>query len=171
MNFKEYLPFVNFTITTSLSPDEVQKRIFDRVQSARQFSFLKNDATSPYEGSVWNDGFEIQRIINYRSSFNPVICGQIYANGNKTEIDVIMKLPTFTKVFSILWLSTVGLACLGILIGGISHLKQILKSGFSPAILIPFGMFLFGCALVTIPFKLETRVSGKFLIELFEQEQ
>ena len=171
MRLRDYLPFVSFIITTNLKPEEVQKRIFNNVQPAQQkiFSFrVVNNSTSPYEGWVGNDAFKIQRVINYRNDFNPVISGLIYANNNKTDIEIKMRLPTFAIVFGIVWLGIIGLVCLGILAVFFLHFNQILKSGFSPFFLGPFGMFLFGSALFTFPFRFEAKKSKKFLVELFE---
>jgi hypothetical protein len=42
---------------------------------------------------------------------------------------------------------------------------------FSPVILIPFGMFAFGCLLTSLAFKGESKNSKDFLAQLFEGQE
>lgn len=46
----------------------------------------------------------------------------------------------------------------------------IVKGDFSPPMLIPYGMAIFGCLLFTIPYKLEAKKSRDFLADLLEVE-
>jgi ABC-type iron transport system FetAB permease component len=75
-----------------------------------------------------------------------------------------MRPSVFVLVFMAIWFGGVLLGCLAVMV---SWLTQ----GFSPMLLIPFGMLLFGYGLVTIGFKAESRKSRKFLAELFVEKK
>ena len=82
-----------------------------------------------------------------------------------------MRPHIFTLVFMSFWLGIVGLVCLAFLAFGIAQFRQVLKRGFSPMNLIPFGMFIFGFGLITVSFKTESRNSKEFLATLFEAHE
>ena len=159
----KYLPFENFVLTTSLPVEEVRNRLANNIGPGGKTS-------KPYEGSIVNNTFKINRIINYRNSFLPVITGEISQDWGKTEIKIKMKPSVFTLIFMAVWLGTVGIACIVILVAAILTLPDIFQQNFSPAILIPFGLFIFGYLLVTLGFKYESSTSKEFLKTLFEAE-
>jgi hypothetical protein len=172
MNFKNFLPFDNFKLLTNLSVTEVQQRIESKIEPKKNFSFsFSANRTKPYEGKLIDRSFEISRIINYRNSFLPVIKGHISTYLGKTEVAIKMRPVVFVLIFMSFWLGTVGLACVGITVTSILHFRQLLEYGFSPGALIPFGMFAFGYALLTIAYKAESKKSKAFLKQLLEAEQ
>jgi hypothetical protein len=173
MNLKKYLPFENYVMTSKLSVEEVKRRLADNIEPKKslRLSVFNRGSNKPYEGQILGDTFTISRIINYRNSFLPVITGHISTFLGKTQINVKMRPVTFVLIFISLWLGIVGLACLGIILVGLIQFKQVLQNGFSPMILIPFGMFLFGCLLITLAFKAESKKSKKFLEQLFEGQE
>ncbi|MFN0082087.1 MAG: hypothetical protein ACKVOM_06175 [Ferruginibacter sp.] len=173
MNFKKYLPFENYIITSKLSVEEVAKRLAESIEpkkNLRLFVFNRG-SNKPYKGQILGDTFTISRIINYKNSFLPVIRGHISTFLGNTQINVKMRPVTFVLILISLWLGIVGLVCLGIILVGLIQFKQVLQNGFSPMILIPFGMFLFGCLLTTLPFKAESKKSKEFLDRLFEGQE
>ncbi len=173
MNLKKYLPFENYVITSKLSVEEVKTRLASNIEPKKslRLSVFNRGSNKPYEGEILGDTFTICRIINYRNSFLPVITGHISTFTDKTQINVKMRPVTFVLLFISLWLGIVGLVCLGIILAGLIQLKQILQNGFSPMILIPFGMFLFGCLLTTLAFKAESKKSKEFLEQIFEGQE
>lgn len=119
---------------------------------------------NPYEGSINGSSFKINRIIGYRNSFLPIINGVIEKDFNGTKIKVKMRLHTFVIVFMFIWFGGVGIGCL-------AFLPMIFNSqDFESMVLIPFGMLIFGYALVTGGFKYESIKSKKYLAQLFEAE-
>lgn len=173
MNFKKYLPFENYSLMSKLTVEEITKRLADNIEPKNNFRFtgLNKSTNKPYEGQIERDRFTITRIINYRNSFLPVITGQISTFLGKTQINVKMRPTTYVLIFMSIWLGTVGLICLGILFFGIFQFRQVLQDGFSPMMLIPFGMFLFGCLLTTLAFKAESKKSKYFLATLLQGEE
>jgi hypothetical protein len=173
MNFKKYLPFEHYVLTSRLSVDEVKSRLAANIEPKKSFGFsmYNSSPNKPYEGKISGNTFTISRIINYRNSFLPVITGDISSFHGKTQIKVKMQPETFVLIFMSLWLGIVGLVCLGIVLAGLFQFRQVLQNGFSPMILIPFGMLLFGCLLTTFAFKPESKKSKDFLVALFEGEE
>ncbi|WP_018616349.1 hypothetical protein [Segetibacter koreensis] len=172
MNLKNFLPFDNFKLLTKLTPSEVNQRIesITELKKGLNFSFSTN-RTKPYEGNLIDRSFEISRIISYRNSFLPVIKGHVSTYLGKTEVAIKMRPVVFVLIFMSLWLGIVGLICLGIITAAILHFKQLLEQGFSPGALVPFGIFAFGYALLTIAYKVESQKSKAFLTQLLEAEE
>jgi hypothetical protein len=160
-------------LASKLSVEEVTRRLADNIESKKNsiFSGFNKTSNKPYEGQILGDTFTISRIINYRNSFLPVITGHISTFLGKTQINVKMRPVTFVLIFISLWLGIVGFICLGIFLTGIFQFQQILQNGFSPMILIPFGMFLFGCLLTTLAFKAESKKTKEFLEQLLEGQE
>ena len=173
MNFKKYFLFENYVLTTRLPVEEVARRLAENIEPKRSFRFslFSKGSNKPYEGQMLGNTFTISRIINYRNSFLPIITGHISAFSGETQINVKMRPETFVLIFISLWLGIVGLVCLGIILAGFFQIQEILQNGFSPMILIPFGMFLFGCLLTTLPFKVESKKSKEFLERLLDGQQ
>jgi hypothetical protein len=82
-----------------------------------------------------------------------------------------MRLQVFAIIFMSFWMGIVGLISITILIVGLSQIEQVFKQGFSPVILIPFGMFIFGYGIMTIGFKSESKNSKRFLASLFNGQE
>ena len=173
MNLIKYLPFENYILTTNLRTDEVCKRLSENIEPKNLsiFSSPNRNSTKQYEGNISGNIFQISRIISYRNSFLPIIKGNISSSYGQTQIKIKMHLVTFVLIFISLWLGVVGLVCIGILLAGILQLRLILANGFSPMLLIPLGMFIFGCALTIIPFKIESKKSKEFLTNLLDGQE
>jgi hypothetical protein len=170
MNLKKYLPLESYVLISKLSVEEALRRLADNVEPKKSFglSMFNSSSNKLYEGQILGNTFSISRIINYRNSFLPVITGDISTYLGETQIKMKMQPVTFVLIFISVWLGIVGLVCLGIILVGLIQFKQILQNGFSPMILIPFTMFLFGCLLTTLAFKAESRKSKEFLERLFD---
>jgi len=173
MNLKKYLPFENYSLTTNLSTTEIYKRLSDNIEprKAFRFSLFNQNSTKPYEGEIYGNTFSMSRIINYRNSFLPIIKGDISMFAGQTQINIKMRPVTFVLIFISFWLGTVGLLCVSMLLVGLLQIKQLLKTGFSPMVLIPFGMFIFGYLLTTLAFKAESSKSKKFLTTLLDAHE
>ena len=172
MNLKTILPFENYTIITHLKAEEIVEKLIANVQPTRGSSFTLNpvEITKRYEGEVYKNGFKIKRCIDYRNSFIPEISGSFSTIATNTEINISMRLFTIVKLFAIVWLGLVGLVCVGILLSHFFVADNLAKIQFVPITLIPFGMFIFGCLLFTIPFKIESYKAKHFLSKLFEAQ-
>ena len=173
MNLRKYLPYEDYALTSKLSVEEVRKRIFENIEPKKTYRFpgFNKNTVKLYEGTLIDNAFTITRIINSRNSFLPVITGDISTFLGKTQIKIEMRLVHLVLVFMSLWLGIVGLVCIGIFLVGALKFKEILETGFSPMLLIPYAMFIFGCLLVILSFKAESKKSKDFLLELLEGQE
>lgn len=162
-----YLPFENIIYETELEPEEVLKRINGIVEPKKNFrntGLLGNNSHKPYEGNVYGNIFNINRIIRYRNAFLPRIKGTIEKGTGLTIVKVKMNLHPFVLVFMFIW-------CGGVVLPFSALLLLSIKNGiFDPAILILLLMLLLGCGLTIAGFKYESIKSKHYLAELFEAE-
>ena len=173
MRLKQILPYEKYVLESSLPPAEIGKRISDVIEPKKTafFAPLYRKSARPYEGQYVGDRFEISRIIDYRNSFLPDISGHIISFGNQTRIAINMQLSPFVLVFMAGWLGIVGLVCLSMLTYAVVQSEEVSQREFTPLSLMPFGMFIFGCLLAVIPFKIESKKSKQFLASLFEGQE
>ena len=173
MHLENILPYEQFTLISKLSKDEVRKRISDNIEHRKglQFSLFRRSSLKPYEGQIFGDSFKINRIIQYRNSFLPIVTGNISTFPGKTHISVKMKLANVVLIFVSIWLGVVGLVCLGMFLALFLQFQQFVQKPFSPELLIPFGMFAFGCLLTTLSFKYESKKTKKFLTDILEAQE
>lgn len=172
MVIRKYLPVEKYILETSLPVEEIKRRLLDNIApKRRRFSIVRKDSYKPYEGEMLDNTFTINRIIDYRNSFLPIIKGHISTFVDKTQIEIQMRPITLVLVFMCGWLGIVGIACLGIILAGLLQIRQILHDGCSPMFLIPFVMFLFGCIAMLFGFKTESKKSRVFLAQLFEGQE
>lgn len=164
---KKILPFEELLYHSKLTKEELFLHLQNEIEAEKSFGLgaHKYSYSKPYIGKVFNNQFEIKRAINYRNSFLPIIKGEIQDAVNGSKIKIKLKLVDIVKVFMIIWLSGVFLACIAV---G----TNFAINGFDPetgfTILIPFGMLLFGILMVTISFKAESRKSKKDLEEMLQ---
>jgi hypothetical protein len=166
----KYLPFENITYKSNLNSEEIIKKIDEIIEPKKAFSvsgiFGNNKNNKPYEGNIVGNSFNITRLISYRNSFLPKIKGIIEKDYDGTKVNIKMRMNTFVIIFMFIWFGGVGIGCLAVLTSGFKFGNQ----NFEPMTLIPFGMLIFGYALVTGGFKYESIKSKKYLAELFEAE-
>lgn len=172
MKLLNFLPFEKYILTTKLHYDEIFKLLDDNIEPKKniQFFAFNRDSDKPYQGEISGNSFTMSRIIKYNNSFLPVVKGKISSIVGETQIRIVMRPQMFFLIFGSLWMAIVGLFCAGFLLGGLLNLKQIVEHGFSPAFLMPFGMFIFGYLLISISFKKESKKSQQFLATLLDAE-
>jgi hypothetical protein len=165
---RKYLPFEELVYHSNLTKEELIKKIQNEIEAEKSFGFGANNFSysKPYVGKIYNNRFEIKRAINYRNSFLPVIKGTIKDDLSGSKIDIKMNLTDIVKVFMIIWLGGVFLACLGV------TYTLIFNNGFTSEaaffMFIPYFMLLFGVIMVVFGFKGESRKSVKDLEEILQ---
>jgi hypothetical protein len=161
----KYLPIENIIYRTKLSKEEVIRRLTDNIEAVELYSFgVRNPTYSkPYFGKIGSNNFQIIRAIKYRNSFLPEIKGEIYSEFDGTKIKVNMKPHSLVLVIMAFWLG-------GVFIGCIVTTYAMFTTEFTPFHLIPFGMLIFGIALVFSGFKTESSASKKDLLRILEAE-
>jgi hypothetical protein len=161
----KFLPIENLIYKTRLSKDEVLIKLSDNIEKQKAFGFgAYNHAYSkPYIGDIIDNSFKVSRAINYRNSFLPVIEGTVATDYVGTKISVKMKLHSSVIFFISIWLGGVSIAC-------IVTLHALFTQGFSPELLIPFGMLIFGTTLFFGGFKIESKKSIEDIKLILEAE-
>ncbi len=176
MNINKYLAFERHKIETKFDPEEVIKRIDNNIEPKQYFRSkswswinLGIESIKEFEGKAKDNRFRINRIINYRNSFQPIITGTISKDKNLTEINIEMQLNDFIMIFMSLWLLVFGLASLIFPYVAIVNYKTSMQH---PAIfllvLIPTGMFTIGYFMMIQPFRHECKIALNFIKEILE---
>lgn len=157
----KFLPYERLKIVTSLSREEILKRLENAIEPKRHFRLFAS-GTKPYQGSVEGSHFEVSRIIRYRNSFLPIIKGDVQSEISGSTVYITMHPHIFVTAFMILWLGAVGFFFL-------AFLYSFVSSSTNPSIVfIPGGMFVFGYGMFLGGFKFESIKSKKFFRELLE---
>ncbi|MGE8554489.1 MAG: hypothetical protein ACN6OB_11230 [Chryseobacterium jejuense] len=154
----KYLPFEHIIYNTDLSEEEVITRLSGFVEPEKFGSRKRSD--KEYEGYLYENGFEINRIIKNRNSFAPDISGLIQKNNNGAQIEVKMRLKWYVFIFLIGWCS---LAMLFLLV-------MLVKERDIIDILLPIFMLVFVYVLTMIGFKIESNQSKDDLKKYFAAE-
>jgi len=164
------VPYEKYVLITRLSPQEIHYRLDQIVDTSKHFNTIFSMARREklYHGELSESNFKIVRKIGYRNSFLPVIQGRVSSSAQQTRIDIQMRLHMAVLIFIIVWLGVVGLVCIATMPTLMKQLFQAAGEKFDPKLLLPFGMLIFGYLLVTLPFKMESRISKKFLAKLLE---
>jgi hypothetical protein len=165
---KKIVPFEQVVYHSRLTKEELLVHLQNEIEAEKSFGFgaSNHSFSKSYVGKITNNLFEIKRAISYRNSFLPNIKGEIQNDFNGSKVYVKMNLDKLVKVFMIVWLSLVSIACLAITYVTISNGGLDPEGGF--AVFIPFLMLVFGIALVSIGFKVESKRSIKDLEELLK---
>ncbi|MFB9108450.1 hypothetical protein [Flavobacterium gyeonganense] len=166
--FRKYLPLEELVYHSNLTKEELIKRVQNEIEAEKSFGFGANNYSysKPYIGKVYNNSFEIKRAINYRNSFLPVIKGSVQDHLSGSKIHVKMNLTDIVKVFMIIWLGGVFLACLGVTYTLIFDKGFTSEAGFF--MFIPYFMLFFGTIMIVFGFKGESRKSVKDMEEILQ---
>lgn len=154
------IPYQTFCLDTRLKPDEVAARLVAAVEPFRWFRLGRwQNPHRPFEGRVTADGFRIVRIIGYNNSFIPVLRGHICPTADGGRVEGKMTLYPAVSAFMAVWMIGFGIL-------GVAGLVAFLGGAGFPALLVPFGMFLFGWLLTAGAFTLEARISLRRLRQI-----
>ena len=147
---------MEYIINSRKTKAEIIQILKENISEKRSIFYRSYDEF--FNGIVFDDSFKIQKNISYRNSFLPIIIGTIKETENGSEISLKMRVNRFVAGIMIFWFSIVFLFCL---------ITPFLKTEF-PFCLIPYLMLIFGILLVTIPTKIETKISIEKLEDLLK---
>jgi len=157
-----YLPNQIFTLTTSLSSDQVIEKIGLNIEIAKKEKF--KIYTKLFKGYILGNSFKLVRSLSYRNSFQAEIFGEIEILRNGTSVKLNMKLNPAVKVFIIIWCAFISLFLIGLIVSATNNPKIAI------ACFIPFGMLVFGYGLTMICFNADCNESKKILTSLLDAE-
>lgn len=149
------LPYDKFTIETDKSKEMVYHLLCKNSDLKKSFLDMPNAKKSFY-GKVWYEEFRFLPINKYRSSFIPIIEGQIREYGENTRIDVTMRMAYFTMIFITVWLGLCALMCIFLLFNG------------TPFVIVPIIFFCIGYGVMYFGYNHEVnKVKMKF-VDIFD---
>lgn len=160
---KKLLPFEELFYRSKLTKEELLLHLQNEIEAEKSFGFGANNFSysKPYIGKIFNNSFEIKRAINYRNSFLPIIKGEIKEDINGSKVIVKMSLVELVKVFMIIWLGGVSVACIAVTYNILFNNGLNSEAGFF--MFIPYVMLIFGIAMVGFGFKIESKKSAQDL--------
>lgn len=92
-----------YNLDTNDAKDLVVQNLRQKIDKERSFGF-ESSTDKPFKGTLTDDKFKIQRIVNYRTSFVPVIEGQISRRNYGTNIKVKIYINPIVQVFMAIWI-------------------------------------------------------------------
>jgi len=152
----KYLPFENITLHTQLSVEEVIERLSENLEPREIFPFMLNRDRKTYEGYIKHNQFNINKVIQGRDSFRPMIKGELQENEAGTTIEIKMRFHIFIFIFITIWCS------IALMFG--------LLFGFTKEIFSSLGIIAFLYGLGILSFKRQSIHTKKHLAQLFEAE-
>jgi hypothetical protein len=156
---------VKLKLQSNLGMNEIFKNLKSNIGEKKWFS---NPKDKYFVGMCSITQFKINRSIQYRNSFLPMIEGRIIRGNDITKIDVSMSFHPLVLIFGFVWFSGIGLRCfLAILI-----LLDVIKEGQNKQLLfVPFLLLGGGIALFSIPFKIEVKKAKDKLMDILKAEE
>ena len=148
---------MKFIIETRKSKDEILQIIQKNTSEHKGILFGNNGEV--FYGKIFEYSFKIQRNINYKNSFLPVIIGNIDETGSATKVTIKMRLTLFAKGFTSFWFAFVIIYCI---------MMPFIQFDM-PFFLIPYIMLAFGILFVASLCKYETKKAKEILEKLLKQ--
>ncbi len=158
------IPYKSIVITTSLPLNDAVTVLFKAVSPKKRWYQFSLSRSGKFEGTVSREGFKIERAINYRNSFLPILHGTFRPDVTGTRIEVTMKMHPFVLLFSVFWFGAV-------LSGFVLGIIGSFASDHIPfEVLIGAGTMLVAFYLMTIlGFGFEAKKAIRFMNETFKQ--
>jgi len=154
-------PYCALSLRSELTPDAIAALFGSCIEKQQWMRFSGGDRR--FQGSFSSNTFTISRIIGYRNSFIPFIFGKVEPLGEGSLIRLVMRPHMAVSIFMSIWFSGVIFGACAVIFGLISG-----KTPPHPMLLIPFGMLLFGVALVSGGFWFEASKQMPMLLDLFK---
>ena len=158
------MPLYRFHLDVPVPPRVVVERLRSAVRNRptwrESFSFKWTqapEADKPFIGIVRDDSFRVQRKIQGRNSFLPLVWGRLRSTPTGARVTVTMFPHPIVAIFMLVWLGIVGSTALEFLFWS-SRFKESSVTG-----LFLCGMFIFGVALVIGGFFPEARKAQRII--------
>ncbi len=146
-------PFRKFELLTPMSPARAATVLQKIVEPAKIFRWPSSRRHRYFEGTVEGDHFKINRIINHRDLFLPIIEGSFREEDSGTLVTLNMRMAWPVVVF-----------CSGFILALLwSFVRQSAFQGTQTGLI---GMMLFMYFLATVYFATEVRIAMKRLLRL-----
>jgi hypothetical protein len=159
-----FLPYDHYRIHTDIAPQVARDRLAAQVRAPSWTRLFRPSAGPPFEGTVGERAFKIQRIVGYRNSFLPVVRGTIRPAAGGSEIEITMRMQMPVIVFMLLWFGLLG----AFLILGVSG-ESAANGGAGTGCAVGLFMFAAAYGMMIIGFQVEAAKARTFLRDLFAE--
>ena len=156
------IPYNRIFITTQLNVDEAATSLAKQVHPRSPWFPFVCGRSGGFEGKVAKDTFKINRAINYRNSFLPILHGRFHATATGSKIEVKMIPHVSVIAFLVVWYVLTG--------GAFFQIVMDWRNGaqITGRDLIPMGMFMFAYLMCFFAFGFEVRKATEFIHKVFE---
>ena len=155
---------MNLTLSSPKPPEAVLQILRANTSARPPSLWFPSNVRECFNGTIADNTFRLQRNIQYRNSFLPVIRGRVDPTETGSEIHLKMSIPPLVIVFMAVWFAFVVLACLATIFGTIFGDSPFPLLGR----LLPWGMLLFGILLAVVPFRIEAQKAQEKLESLLQ---
>jgi hypothetical protein len=153
-----------FSIETELTPRDVVQRLRLVTGPARLIRG-PDDSRKEFYGYVDDREFRVTRRIDYLNSFNPLIRGTIEETPTGSSVQVSLAMRRWVSVFMGLWFGFLALFFVAaVAIVATQRTSTVL-------VFLPLVLAVFGRALTTFAFKVETRRNRERLADVLSAEK
>jgi len=156
----DLIPSRSLVIYTTCSPEEIERRLTEHVDTGRQRAASDKLAYS-YRGEVGHGRFKMWRITETRGSLVPMIEGRVEASPGGARVHVEMRLHIVVTAFMIGWITSAGI---GAVIGAIGAVRSGTMGGWFTLVLPAMGL-----AAVVGAFLPEANKTERFLLGVLPQ--
>ncbi|MFO0662226.1 MAG: hypothetical protein U0165_20710 [Polyangiaceae bacterium] len=149
----QYKPWRDLVFHTHLSPEEIVDRLGAEIGKQSWFSL---NGGAAWVGQVSATQLTVQRVINYRNSFQAIAHGTIAPTDQGSVVTIRLRMHGFVVAFLAVWMS-------GATLGGLVGLAALLTGNWAG--LIGLFMPLAGATMTSLGFKFEADKLEQFLRE------
>ena len=154
---------MNLTLSSPKPPETVLQTLRANTSARPPSLWFPSNVKECFHGTIADNTFRLQRNIQYRNSFLPVIRGRVDPTESGSEIRLEMSIHPLVMAFLAVWFTFVVLACLATLFGTIAGTPLPL-----PVLFGTWGMLLFGILLAIVPFRIEAKKAKETLESLLQ---
>ena len=156
------IPYRKLIIDTLLTRQEAIDKLSAEVAPQRGLIFWFDTRPQSFEGFLWQDKFQISRIIRHQNSFLPYLYGRFHVRPAGTRIQVVMTFhPLIVVIFVSLSLSA------GLLVAAVIY--QLVTTGDADSILKKIAAgFGFAYLVIILSFSYEVKLATQLLTRVFE---
>ncbi len=151
-------PSDSFEIRTSLSLEEVVRRLEAEIEPPKWFGFFRKH--KKFQGDVSREGFKISRYIRYGNSFLPVVRGSFQPGPSGISVNIRMRLHPLVIIFMCIW-------CVAI-IGSMMNFSGLFDKNLQlhPIRLVPVAFLVFPWAMASAGFWFEATKQKRILTDI-----
>ena len=156
-----FIPFHKFQLECNNTCDGFLEKLSQ--ETDKRIIFRNGNSNKKFEGEInfFQNKFNINRILNYRNSFYPIISGKVFSEDNIAKIEIFMRMTIFTNVFMLVWFLITGFFTY------LALQEQLSNTNFDyEPVLTSFCFFAFGYILMIVGFNYEVRQAKRNLKDL-----